>query len=94
MGKFRVIVAENAILDIQKHLKSGNKPTIKKIETILRELEIHPTFGTGQPERLKYDYSGKWSRRINQKTDSSTQSMTKRLPWKYFQQWGITTINK
>ena len=67
MGKFRVIVAENAILDIQKHLKSVNKATIKKIETILRELEIHPTSGTGQPERLKYDYSGKWSRRINQK---------------------------
>jgi hypothetical protein len=42
MGKFRVIVAENAILDIQKHLKSGNKAIIKKIETILVNLRFTP----------------------------------------------------
>lgn len=67
MGKFRVIISENAILDIKKHLKSGNKASIKKIETILIELENHPFSGTGQPEKLKYDFAGKWSRRINQK---------------------------
>ena len=27
----------------------------------------HPTTGTGQPEMLKYELAGKWSRRINQK---------------------------
>lgn len=67
MGKFRVVITEIAVLDIKKHIKSGNKSSIKKIETILRELEIHPTIGTGQPEQLKYNFTGKWSRRINQK---------------------------
>lgn len=53
--------------DLKKHFKSGNKPTIKKIETILRELEIHPYTGEGQPEELKYNLRGYWSRRINSK---------------------------
>jgi toxin YoeB len=67
MGQFRVIISKNAILDIKKHLKSGNKSTIKKIETILIELENHPTTGVGQPEQLKFEFAGKWSRRLNQK---------------------------
>lgn len=67
MGKFRVIISENAIRDIQKHLKSGNQASIKKIEKILKELETHPFTGTGKPERLKYKLRDKWSRRINQK---------------------------
>jgi toxin YoeB len=67
MGKFRVIIANQAVIDIKKHVKSGNKASINKIQNILKELEIHPTTGTGQPERLKHDLSGKWSRRINQK---------------------------
>lgn len=67
MGKFRVEIKIEAQKDLKKHLKSGNKSTIKKIETILIELENHPTTGTGQPEQLKHELSGKWSRRINQK---------------------------
>ena len=67
MGKFRVIVAENAIEDIRKHIKSGNKSVVKKIETILIELEEHPYSGTGHPEQLKHQFTGKWSRRINKK---------------------------
>jgi toxin YoeB len=34
---------------------------------ILEELKTHPTTGIGNPEQLKYDLSGKWSRRINKK---------------------------
>lgn len=67
MGEFRVILAKRAIKDIQLHLKSGNKSNIQKIEKILVELEVHPTTGTGRPEQLKHELSGKWSRRINQK---------------------------
>lgn len=67
MGKFRVIIAENAIQDIKKLLKAGNKSTIKKIEIILTELENHPTIGVGQPEKLKYEFDNKWSRRLNKK---------------------------
>ena len=39
----------------------------KKIKTILNELKEHPYTGTGQPEQLKHELSGFWSRRINQK---------------------------
>jgi toxin YoeB len=67
MGKFRVKIEKIAENDIQKHLKSGNKSTIRKIEIILLELSEHPYTGIGQPEQLKYELSGYWSRRINQK---------------------------
>ncbi|MGC4129969.1 MAG: Txe/YoeB family addiction module toxin [Bergeyella sp.] len=67
MGKFRIEIKPEAQKDLEKHYKSGNKASIKKIETILVELEDHPTTGTGQPEPLKYELTGKWSRRINQK---------------------------
>lgn len=67
MGKFRVEVTEKAEKDLERHFKSGNKATIKKIERFLIELSEHPYTGTGQPEQLKHELSGFWSRRINQK---------------------------
>lgn len=57
---------DEAKSDIKFHKKSGNKVIIKKILTFLEELTEHPFFGTGKPEPLKHDLSGKWSRRINQ----------------------------
>jgi toxin YoeB len=67
MGKFRVEIKTAAQKDLKRHFKSGDKATIKKIEIILKELEIDPYSGTGQPEQLKYELTGKWSRRLNQK---------------------------
>lgn len=67
MGKFRVEVTGKAQTDLQKHFKSGNKATIKKIEKLFIELAEHPFTGSGQPEELKHDLAGFWSRRINQK---------------------------
>jgi len=55
----------------KKHLaelyKSGRKLDIKKVETFFKELEEHPEKGTGNPERLKYQLLGFWSREINKK---------------------------
>ncbi|MDO5606815.1 MAG: Txe/YoeB family addiction module toxin [Capnocytophaga sp.] len=67
MGKFRVEIEKQAQKDIAKHQKSGNKSTLKKIEILLKELSEHPYTGVGQPEPLKYNLSGLWSRRITQK---------------------------
>lgn len=67
MGKFRLELKPEAIKDLEKHYKSGNKATLNKIEKILKELEIHPYNGIESPEPLKYELTGKWSRRINQK---------------------------
>jgi len=67
MGKFRVIVSENAKRDLLQIPKSGDKVSIKKVENIIAELYLHPETGMGKPERLKFDLAGYWSRRINKK---------------------------
>jgi toxin YoeB len=59
--------SEIALADIKKHKKSGDKVVLKKIEKLLNELMEHPTTGTGQPEQLKHNLTGLYSRRINQK---------------------------
>jgi len=59
--------SKTALADIEKHKKSGDKPTLKKIEKLLNELMEHPITGTGQPEMLKHDLAGLYSRRINKK---------------------------
>ena len=51
--------------DLLFHKKSGNKAILKKIIAFLEEIAEHPFTGTGKPEPLKHDLSGKWSRRIN-----------------------------
>mgnify|MGYP003524713361 CR=1 FL=1 len=67
MGKFRIKIEKLAQNHIEKFYKAGNKGNIKKIEKILLELSETPYSGTGQPEQLKYELTGYWSRRINQK---------------------------
>lgn len=57
---------DDAKLDLKFHKKSGNKAILKKIVIFLEEITEHPFSGTGKPEPLKHDLSGKWSRRINQ----------------------------
>ena len=66
MGKFRLKVTKIAQKDIDKHIKSGNKNSIKAIEKIMVELTETPFEGIGNPEALKYEYSGYRTRKINQ----------------------------
>lgn len=44
---------------------SHDKKTLKKINTLLKEIQRTPFEGTGKPEPLKGDLRGMWSRRIN-----------------------------
>lgn len=67
MGKFRIEVDKVAKYDFDKIYRSGDKLSIKKLESIILELESHPYSGIGQPEPLKHHLSGYWSRRINKK---------------------------
>ena len=67
MGKFTIKVEKLAEDQLNKHLKSGNKAVIKKIENIFIELSQTPYHGIGNPEPLKHELKGFWSRRINQK---------------------------
>lgn len=67
MAKYKIIIRPTAEKDLQKHKKAGNQATIKKITSIFKDFETHPYTGVGNPEQLKHNLSGLWSRRINQK---------------------------
>ena len=56
---------EDSLLDIKFWKKSGNKAIQKKIEQLILAIIEEPYSGIGKPEPLKYEFSGKWSRRIN-----------------------------
>ncbi len=62
---YRVIISDQARQDYVFFLQGGNKSLIKKISKLLSDMVNHPYDGIGKPEALKYDLSGKWSRRIN-----------------------------
>lgn len=53
-----------AIEDIEYHKKSGNKPILRKLSVLLEEITENPSTGTGNPEEMKYNFAGCWSRRI------------------------------
>lgn len=65
--KYKVDILPQADRDIRNYLRAGNKTAFRKIQAFLKELELHPTTGTGQPEQLKYNLAGYWSRRIDKK---------------------------
>jgi toxin YoeB len=67
MGKYFIETSSTAKKQLALIYKSGDKSSIKKIERIFEELEEHPTTGVGNPEALKHDMLGQWSRRINEK---------------------------
>ena len=67
MGEYFVDITEKAENDILKIYKSGNKGDINKLNKILVDLSVHPKIGTGNPEQLKHNLPGYWSRRINKK---------------------------
>jgi len=45
--------------------QSQDKKTLRKINSLLKDILRSPFEGEGKPEPLKGDKSGKWSRRIN-----------------------------
>jgi toxin YoeB len=44
---YRIKILPDADKDIRSYQKAGNKKAIQKIHTILKELQVHPTTGTG-----------------------------------------------
>ena len=47
--------------------RSGDRKSIEKPKKMPFEFQNTPGEEIGQPEQLKYGYSGYWSRRINRK---------------------------
>jgi len=54
-----------AINDIGYWKKSGNNKIQVKIAALIEDIINHPYLGIGKPEPLKYELTGKWSRRID-----------------------------
>lgn len=42
-----------------------DKKTLKRINTLIKDIRRQPFEGLGSPEPLKHNWSGYWSRRIN-----------------------------
>ena len=47
--------------------QTEDRKTLRKINTLLKDIERNGNEGIGKPEPLTGDLSGLWSRRINQK---------------------------
>lgn len=47
--------------------QTEDRKTLRKINTLLKDIERNGNEGIGKPEPLTVDLSGFWSRRINQK---------------------------
>lgn len=62
---YRIVLTEEAEKQLIQWKKSGQKKDLAKILSLFKELEEHPSTGTGQVEQLKGNLSGYWSRRIN-----------------------------
>jgi toxin YoeB len=58
-------LTDTAKEDVKFFKKSGQTHILKKIEKLLISIKETPFTGIGKPEALKYEYSGKWSRRID-----------------------------
>lgn len=56
-----------ALSDIELHKQAGDRKLLEKLKVLFEELRLHPKTGTGRPEKLKHNFSGFYSRRINKK---------------------------
>lgn len=52
-ASYKLVYSDEYLDHLKKHIKSGQKKILAKIDNFLDELETHPTTGTGQAEPLK-----------------------------------------
>jgi toxin YoeB len=60
-----VVYKDKAIEDIKFWKKSGQKNIQLRITKLIEDIQLHPQTGLGNPEQLKYELSGLWSRKID-----------------------------
>jgi toxin YoeB len=58
---------ETALSDLEYWKKTKNQKVLERIRQLFSSIQETPFSGIGKPEPLKYQLSGKWSRRIDQK---------------------------
>ena len=57
--------ADNA-WDDYLYWQKTDKKILKRINTLIKDTQRQPFLGIGEPEPLKHNWTGYWSRRINQ----------------------------
>ena len=67
MELYKIIILAEAEEHLEEYKKSGNETIKERFSRIFRELKQHPEIGIGKPKKLKHQYAGYWSRRINKK---------------------------
>lgn len=60
----KIIFTPTAVEHLE-YWKRNDPKVVKRIKKLLEDIQEHPFIGIGKPEPLKYELSGKWSRRIN-----------------------------
>jgi toxin YoeB len=60
-----IIFTKEAEKDLKYWIKTKNLSAQSRISELLTEIKTNPYSGIGNPEQLKHDLSGFWSRRIN-----------------------------
>ncbi len=63
---YEVVLTKRAERELREFKRERSAAFYRKIERLLHQLEESPTEGIGQPERLRYEFSGCWSVRIDQ----------------------------
>ena len=59
-----IVFTKNALKDLKYWKKQKNKEILLRIESLLNDILKNPFDGIGNPEPLRYQLSGYWSRRI------------------------------
>ncbi len=59
----RLIFADQA-WDDYIHWQANDQKIVKRVNLLIKDIKREPFSGIGEPEPLKYNWSGYWSRRI------------------------------
>lgn len=60
-----IIAFETSAWDDYLYWQKTDRKLLKKINTLIKDVQRAPFEGIGKPESLKHELTGYWSRRIN-----------------------------
>jgi toxin YoeB len=60
-----IIAFHPQALDDYLYWQQTDKVMLKRINLLIRDIQCEPFSGLGKPEPLKFNFSGYWSRRID-----------------------------
>lgn len=60
-----MITFEDAAWDDYLYWQQNDKAMLRRINALIRDIQRDPFDGIGKPEALKFNFSGYWSRRID-----------------------------